>query len=136
MSRIDGFVSDLVWPLLPLQVDGVTDRLWVFVDTGFDGYLMVPDSERQRLRIARTSLMAAGTNADGTSSFVPVGRLTLDWFGSRLTVRAHIPNATMVDGETFRGAPIVGILGLSMLQGSRLTVEFYPNRSVVLETIP
>ena len=136
MSRIVGVVNDRLWPLLPLKISGVAANYWVMVDTGFEGHLMVSDAERPRLRVARTSLMAAGTNADGTSSLVPVGRVILDWFGTTLTMHAHVPNLTMVDGESYRGDPIVGILGLFMMQGQRLTIDFYPGREVVLEAVP
>lgn len=136
MAQIVGVVSDRLWPLIPLVASGVRGKLWALVDTGFEGHLSVPERERLRLAVARTSLMAAGTNFDGSSSLVAVGRLTLEWFGATITVRTLVPAATIVDGETHHGDPIVGIVGQHLLQGLRLTVEFYPGRSVILERAP
>lgn len=136
MTKIVGVVSDRLWLLVPLVASGVSDKLWAVVDTGFEGYLMVPESVRVRLRIARTSLLATGTNADGSSSLVPLGRLSLQWLASPVTTEAHVPATTMVDGMLHNGEPIVGIVGLYLLQGLRLTVELYPGRAVMLDRAP
>src|SRR6478735_9942275 len=106
MPVIRGVVSDRLWPLVPLEVSGSTGPFWAVIDTGFEGYLMAPDRERARLRVARTSLMMAGVSADGTASLVPQGRIAIRWFGATIMVRAHVPPATMVDGESHRGDPI------------------------------
>ncbi|MGQ0673993.1 MAG: hypothetical protein ACT4N2_14105 [Hyphomicrobium sp.] len=133
MTQIVGVVSDRLWPLLPLAVSGMRGTLWALVDTGFEGSLMVPESERQRLRLVRTSLMASGVNADGTSSLVSVGRVTLDWLGATITVRTHVPSTTMIDGEMHYRSPIVGMIGLHLLQGLRLSFDLYPGRPVIVE---
>jgi len=133
MTQIVGVVSDRLWLLVPLVVSGGSDKMWAVVDTGFEGYLMVPESERGRLRIARTSLMAPGTNADGSSSLMPLGRTSLQWLSAPIMIETHVPSSTMVDGMFHDGDPIVGIIGLYLLQGLRLTAELYPGRNVALE---
>jgi predicted aspartyl protease len=54
MTVFGGAINDRLWPLMPLVVSGDRISFWALIDTGFEGYLMVPDHERGRLRVART----------------------------------------------------------------------------------
>lgn len=130
-----GVVSDRLWPLIPLAPSGVTGTFWALVDTGFEGHLMVPESERARLRVVRSPILARGTNADGSENLMTVGRTTLDWFGSPLAVNTLVAGTTTVEGVMHDGDPIVGIVGLYLLQSLRVTADLYPGYPVTIERI-
>lgn len=92
------------------------------IDTGFDGELILPVS-----LIAALGLSSGGTYyanlADGRRTLVNYYEATIMWHGRRRTIEV------LESG----GIPI---LGMELLQGSRLILDASPGGSVTIEERP
>ena len=91
------------------------------VDTGFNGFLALP---AQRIRALGLPSIGAKTAilADGTPARVRIFRAIVHWHGTRRVVPAL---------EVHGGA----LIGMTLLRGSRLTMDVVPNGPVEIEPI-
>lgn len=96
----------------PVEVEAV-------VDTGFTGHLTLPAGLVEELDLPQEGFIEVEL-ADGDSADLGVFEGRVLWHGRRLTVPVYAA------GET----PLVG---MSLLRGSRLTVEAAPGGAVVIE---
>jgi clan AA aspartic protease len=91
------------------------------VDTAFNGFLALPAESIRRLRLPRLASKET-TLADGSVTMVNAFRAIVRWHGQRREVPAL----------EVRGG---GLVGMSLLRGSRLTVDVVVNGSVRIEPI-
>ena len=122
-----GTTDGLLRPILTF-VCGNGATLMAWIDTAFQGTIIVPQSESVRCGVRRTSGFETVTFADGYQAPLPVGRLQLTWYGSDLTINALMATSAPLAES---GVPLA-LLGLELLQTSRLAVEFTPSGSVSL----
>lgn len=91
------------------------------VDTGFNGYLTLPVGAVGAMNLPLFSTTAA-ILADGTQSLIPTHVATIRWHGQELLV----PVLAMGSKP---------LLGVSLLDQSRLVVEFIEDGAVELEKL-
>ena len=101
--------------------DGESETLRAAVDTGFDGFLALPSSVMTRLGLPFQGL-ADLMLADGSAVILAVFEATVIWHGRAVSVSA-------IEGE---GGALVG---MRLLQGSRLTTDVLENGPVRIEPI-
>ena len=92
------------------------------VDTGFNGFLALPAESVTRLRLPPLGTRKT-TLADGSGALVRAFRAIVQWHGQGREVAAV---------EVQGGA----LVGMSLLRGSRLTVDVVVNGPVRIEPIP
>lgn len=83
----------------------------VWVDTGFTGDLVLPKSLIERLGF-QPSLMVNAVLADGRKSRMMTYSAWIDWFGESREI------------EVVAGEDRTALLGVSLLLGHRLTVDY------------
>ena len=105
----------LAEPLTPREIEAV-------VDTGYNGYVTLPGSIVTACQL-RFAGHRRGTVADGSVVLLDVYMARVVWHGQEREVLA-----SEVEGE-----PLVG---MSLLYGSRLTVEVIEGGSVAIEELP
>ncbi len=120
-----GSVSAYREAIIPLELRGArNDRRVVdaVVDTGFTDYLALPAALLQSLQATLVGTVVAAL-ADGRSVALATYLLTVEWDGQSRQV-------TVLEAD---GGPLVG---MALLQGSRLTVEVVDDGSVAIEPLP
>ena len=95
------------------------NEIQAWVDTAFNGELVIPRRMLQSLQLQQTAGIAARL-ADGSEVTLETFTCLIDWFGEEIAVEA-IAN----DGE-------YPLLGIGLLVGHRLVVD-YPRMVVVIE---
>ena len=100
------------------QIDG----LEALVDTGFTGYLALPNETVLALGMPFASYFDAGL-ADGSRVAVNVHEGTVLWHGVQQTV------LVLATGRE-------PVLGMSLIYGSRLTLEGVDGGTLTLEELP
>lgn len=112
---------EAVIPLTVLSAAGQLLELDVIIDTGFDGYLTLPQAMVDRLQLPwrRRERVAL---ADGSESIFDIYEAQIFWGGRlrRITVDCADTN------------PLVG---MALLRGSRLTMEVIDAGEVRIETL-
>lgn len=110
--------------IIQLEVAGfgqLSRRLTTIIDTGFDGHLTLPTSSIEALRLPFAGYRR-GTLADGTTTRLGVYMGRVVWHGQHLEVLA-----LQAEGE-----PLVG---MSLLEGSQLTIEVGDGGAVIIEEL-
>ena len=112
---MNGFVDDKLRALLHLPVSasngGQRTDLVVWIDTAFNGGLVIPRKQIAELRLVAES-SAEAILADGRSVELETFACFLDWFGNSYETQI-IAN----DGE-------YPLLGTMLLDGHRLEIDF------------
>ena len=98
------------------------DDIEVIVDTGFSGSLALPPGDVATLGLPFANYYDAGL-ADGSRLRIAVHEATIIWHGSRRTV------LVMATGKR-------ALLGMSLIEGSRLTLDGADGGTVTLEPLP
>jgi clan AA aspartic protease len=96
--------------------------LTVIVDTGFTGFLTLPPREVRRLGLPFLNYHTA-VIADGRRVRLAVHEATILWHGAHRTV------FVLATGRE-------PLLGMSLVYGSRLTIEGVDGGSLLLEELP
>lgn len=122
---ITGSVNENLEAVLSLRIEGqsgVSLDLAVTIDTGFNGHLTLPRSVIEQLDL---EWMDAGKAllADGSEQLFDLFRGFLHWDGGLL----------QIDVECAEMTPL---LGMSVLIGSRLTVDVTPGGLVTIDRLP
>ena len=118
--------SDLVWlePHISISVAGA-DRVFreedATIDTGFTGWLALPESAIEQLGLTHYGQRPANQAAGEADMFNIYSALVL-WHGR--------PRPVVVHGT--RGAPLIG---MALLHGSRLIVDSWEGGDVVIEEV-
>jgi clan AA aspartic protease len=101
---------------------GQHDDVEAIVDTGFTGYLTLPQDDVVALALPFVSYYNAGL-ADGSRVRLDVHEATVLWHGVQQTV---LVLATGYEP----------LMGMSLIYGSRLTLEGVDGGTVILEELP
>ncbi len=105
---------------LNILLEGAKHRQGFIVDTGFNGYVAVPQTLVDRLGLTLFDVQK-GITADGRSGFFDTVKLTVFWHGEPLTVQAQILDEALV--------------GTRLLRGCRITADWIPGGSFNVELI-
>ncbi len=112
---------EAVVPIFILDKAHIEQRVAAVLDTGFTGYLALPQS-----LIGQLGLVSEGegriTLADGSVQMHDIYRTTVIWYGQRQTV------------------PIMGmgdkpLIGMRLLAGSRVTMDVVNGGAVTIELL-
>lgn len=110
---------------MPLTVLGSGDarvEVEAVIDTGFTGYLTLPADVVRALALSGSGFVEVEL-ADG-------GTAALDVYDAHVLWRGRERPVPVYEAE---GGPLVG---MSLLRGSRLTVDVEPGGEVVIEDLP
>ncbi len=121
---ISGSVNSRMEPLLLVAVhdaSGNKHAIETTVDTGFNGFMTLPNSVIQRLGLRKTGEVQI-ILGDGRAQSCAVYRVVVDWDG--------IPVDIEVEAADFK--PLVGT---ALLRGFRLNVEVEKESQVVIEPL-
>jgi len=116
---IVGTVSQSLSPRIDLRLvdgDGAQRLAIAVVDTGFNGYLLLPRGLSEQLDYVAVGVMPA-TLADGSSTDLPAYSGTIIWDDDEVPVIA-------LEGD---GEPLVGV---RLMENQRLVVEMRPDGRV------
>jgi hypothetical protein len=96
---LEGSVDDLNRPLVRIETPGFTDPLIAFVDTGFNGALLIDETQAARLgfSVARKSSTPVRLASQRNEDFLP-GEGSFLWLGER-NIAPPIPRATATPGS-------------------------------------
>jgi len=121
---IRGRISQTLDPLIAIEVRnaaGAFEPLEVILDTGFTGHLMLPHDVIQRIGLeygGRRSVILASGEVIGINAYTAI----VSWDGRRRDV--------IVLESTSES-----LLGMSLLQGSRVTLDVLAGGDVLIEQI-
>ncbi len=104
-----------------LNFQGVPQNLKVIVDTGYTGWLTLPDSVIANLGLSFEKFGRA-TLADGSEIAFSIYEANLRWDSRTLKIRVDAVNSEP-------------LLGMSLMQGCKLTVEDVVGGAVRIERI-
>ncbi len=102
-----------------MDVSGRLHQFDVIVDTGFTGWIMLPDADIRRLGLIQTGFRD-GILASGNTERFPFFETRVSWHGPLRVV------------EIFRSID-QPLLGMELLEGSRITVDAREGGAVVVE---
>ena len=109
---IEGQINDQYEAIITLTVnspDGVTEEVEAVVDTGFNGFLCLPETVVQRLHLQYLNSTTAFM-ADDRRRILRIHQAQIDWDGSSKTVEAHASGAT-------------ALVGMQLMQDHRLEMD-------------
>ncbi len=123
---IRGCVSDRIEATLEIDVAASprhsSRRVQLAIDTGFNGHLTLPHEAIESLQLPLAGLRE-GLLADGNSILLDTFFATVIWHGRARDIVVSQANARP-------------LLGMSLLQGSRLTIDVTPNGDLEIEELP
>lgn len=99
---------------------GDTEDVPRVLDTGFSGFLVLPRRVVARLRLPQTDVEEA-TLADGSVTRFAVHEAEIDWDGDIRTIAAY-------------AAEDAALLGIALLDGCLVTMDFMDSHTVTIET--
>jgi len=134
---LEGSVDDLNRPLVRIEMPGFTDPLLAFVDTGFNGTLLIDETQAMRLgfSVTRNSTTPVRLATRRYENF-QVGRGSFMWLGERKTITAFV----MIEPQGERRARNAGkteeeiLIGTELLLDCRLQIDF-PARKVLISKV-
>ena len=94
----------------------------MWIDTGFDGYLLLPAAIASELPISPSGLIALCTFADGRISDMAIGTLKVEWFGASNEVPVFLPDIEQPERMPNTGE-IMGLIGISLLRNVRISMN-------------
>jgi clan AA aspartic protease len=122
---IEGSVSDDAKPFVEIVIlghGGVSTTVAAIVDTGFDAFLTLPPTTIAALRLVHktdTTIILA----DETAVRVDLYEGHVAWHGQLIAIEVHEAD----------GLPLIG---MSLLGGSRLTIDAVPGGRVEIVPLP
>jgi predicted aspartyl protease len=131
LPELIGHVDPRNRPIISLSVSDQEDAFLAIVDTGFNGELLISETEVRRFKCEFLHLEAPVEFANRERHMVSLARSRIIWFGRVQEVRVWITAA-----EAGRGAVLdepVALLGTALLNPYRLTVDFTKRRVVITE---
>ena len=132
VSKLVGIVDSQLRPIVRITIAGKRKSFPAWIDLGFEGELVLPFSERDRLEVETTSEVVDVVLGDGTPALMPLGRLPIRIFGRRHVARVLLSTDREPALDESSGQPL-GLIGLGLLGGTRLTVDLVAQGNVVLE---
>ena len=131
---LEGSVDDLNRPLVRIETPSFADPLVAFVDTGFNGALLIDETQAARLGFSVMRNSATPVRlASRRDEDVMVGRGSFIWLGERRTIIAHV--LIEIQGErrarNARETEEEILIGTGLLPDCRLEIDF-PARKVLI----
>jgi predicted aspartyl protease len=134
---LEGSVDDLRRPLVRIEMPGFTDPLIAFVDTGFNGALLVDERQAARLgfSVATDSIRPVQLATQRNEDFM-VGRGSFVWLGERRTISAYVLIGTRGErrARNPRKTEEEILIGTDLLSDCRLQIDF-PARKVLISRV-
>jgi predicted aspartyl protease len=134
---LEGSVDDLKRPLVRIETPAFTDPLIAFVDTGFNGALLLDERQAARLgfSIARDTIRPVQLASQRNEDFM-VGRGSFLWLGERRTITAHVMIETQGErrARNARKTEEEILIGTDLLSDCRLEIDF-PARKVLISKV-
>jgi predicted aspartyl protease len=131
---LEGSVDDLNRPLVRIETPGFTDPLIAFVDTGFNGALLLDERQAARLgfSVVKDSATPVQLASRRNEDFM-VGRGSLLWLGERRTITAYVMIETQHESRArnARKTEEEILIGTDLLSDCRLEIDF-PARKVLI----
>jgi predicted aspartyl protease len=131
---LEGSVDDLNRPLVRIETPGFTDPLVAFVDTGFNGTLLIDERQAARLgfSVAKDSITQVRLASQRKENFL-VGQGIFIWLGERRTILAHVLIETQGErrARNARETEEEILIGTGLLSDCRLEIDF-PARKVFI----
>jgi predicted aspartyl protease len=134
---LDGSVDDLNRPLVRIEMPGFTDPLVAFVDTGFNGAILVDERQAARLGflVAKDSITPVRLASQRNEDFM-VGQGSFIWLGERRIILAHVLIETQGErrARNARETEDEILIGTGLLSDCRLEIDF-PARKVLISKV-
>jgi predicted aspartyl protease len=128
---LEGSVDDLNRPLVRIETPEFTDPLVAFVDTGFNGTLLIDERQAARLgfSVAKNSITRVRLASQRTENFL-LGQGSFIWFGERRTILAHVLIETQGErrARNARATEEEILIGTGLLSDCRLEIDFPAER--------
>ena len=116
---IEGQINEQYEAMMTLTVnglDGATEEVEAVVDTGFNGFLCLPDPVVQRLHLPYLNSTTAFM-ADDRSRILRIHQAQIDWDGKARTVEAH------ASGATAHASGATALVGMQLVTDHRLEMD-------------
>lgn len=134
---LEGSIDDRRRPLVRIETPGFTDPLVAFVDTGFNGALLIDERQAARLRfsVARDSIKPVQLASQRNEDF-RLGQGSFIWLGERRTIVAYVLIETPDErrARTARKTEEEILIGTELLWDCRLEIDF-PARKVLISKV-
>ena len=100
VGRVDGNIEARV--TLSVLNRGTKEDLSFLVDSGFNGYLAIPEAVVRQLNLPLATVQR-GATADGRVSYFDPVDVCVIWDGKPTNVRAQVLDETLIGTRMFRG---------------------------------
>jgi predicted aspartyl protease len=132
LAEIIGHVDTRDRPIVSLTLPGLDDDLLVIVDTGFNGQLLIYETELSRFNFVPHETTVPVELAGRERRRLSVMRSRITWFGQVRDVDVFVAPG----GQRRAALPdeSVGLLGTALLCPHRLTIDFATRRVVISES--
>jgi predicted aspartyl protease len=134
LDTIEGSIDDLNRPLVRIELPGFSDSLIAFIDTGFNGAVILDEAQATTMGFKVSASWHAGvTLASQREETFLLGRGMFQWFGERKEITAYI----LVETQAERRARIAHkteeeiLIGTELLSACRVELDF-PARKVLI----
>ena len=131
LEPIEGSVDYLGRPLIRIETPGFPDPLLAFIDTGFNGAIIIDAAQADRLGFKVANIRAPVKLANQHEIEFLLGRGTFPWLGENKLIWAYvlIESPEMRCARTARKTEEKILIGTELLSACRLEIEF-PRRKV------
>jgi predicted aspartyl protease len=135
-ERLEGSIDDQKRPLVRIGAPGFSDPLVAFIDTGFNGAILIDEAQAARLgfRVSRDSIAPVQLASGRIENFM-FGRGGFAWFGERRTITAYV----LIETQAARRARIARkteeeiLIGTELLAGCRLEIDFSARTVLIIK---
>ncbi|HEY6256400.1 MAG TPA: hypothetical protein VIY51_11480 [Xanthobacteraceae bacterium] len=132
---LEDSVDDLKRPLVRIEAPGFVDPLVAFIDTGFNGAVIVDAAQAVQLGFQVSSQFARARLATQRDENFVLGRGRFSWFGEHIPVTAYV----LIETPEERRARIARkeeiLIGTELLASCRVDIDF-PARKVLIMRTP
>jgi predicted aspartyl protease len=131
---LEGAIDQLNRPYVRVDVAGFSDSIIAFIDTGFNGALIVDEAQARRmdLGVQRDQRADVRLASQKEESFY-LGRGTLAWFDEAKEITAYV----LIESEEQRSERLKGkeneevLIGTELLLDCRLEIDFVLRKSLI-----
>ncbi len=134
---LQGAVDQLNRPYVRIDVAGFSDSIIAFIDTGFNGALIVDEAQARRMGLGVQQDQRAEVRlASQKEESFYLGRGTLSWFDEAKEITAYV----LIESEEQRSERLKGkeneevLIGTELLLDCRLEIDFVHRTSRIART--